>query len=134
MEYFDTSNYIEDNVHGIPKVNEAVVLKLKDEMGGEIISEFVGLRAKLYSYKMKNEKQIKKLRGCKSCIIDKKITFDDYRKCLENRVRQKEEQCTILNKNHDLFTVCREKITLCPNDDKRREIENYCTLPFGYLN
>lgn len=50
---FDTSNFPKDHSSGIEAgLNKKVVGMFKDEAGGEIIEEFVGLRAKLYSYKM----------------------------------------------------------------------------------
>ena len=50
---FDTSSYPFDHPSGIPSgFNKKVLGMFKDEAGGEIIDEFVGLRAKLYSYKM----------------------------------------------------------------------------------
>ena len=45
---FDTSNYSKDHSSGIETgVNKKVLGMLKDEAGGEQITEFVGLRAKL---------------------------------------------------------------------------------------
>lgn len=42
---------------------------IKDEDGGKIIKEFVGLRAKLYSYKLHEGKAEKKCKGVKLMII-----------------------------------------------------------------
>ena len=50
---FDTSNYPEDHPSEIPVgKNKKVPGMFNDEAGGKIIEEFVGLRAKLYCYKM----------------------------------------------------------------------------------
>ena len=50
---FHTSNFPKDHPSGIPTgKNKKVPGLMKDEAGGKIIEEFVGLRAKLYSYKM----------------------------------------------------------------------------------
>ena len=50
-EWFDTSNYPKD--HPLySDLNKKVIGKMKDECGGKKISEFVGLRSKLYAYKM----------------------------------------------------------------------------------
>ena len=43
---------------------------MKYECGGEQILEFVGLRAKMYSYRL-NEKEEKKAKGVKKVIIKK---------------------------------------------------------------
>ena len=47
-------------------VNKKVIGMFKDECGGKIMHEFVGLRAKLYSYKMYEGDEAKKCKGCKA--------------------------------------------------------------------
>ena len=60
---FDTSNFEKNHPSEIPVgKNKKVPGMMKDEAGGKIIEEFVGLKAKLYSYKMfegKEEKNAK---------------------------------------------------------------------------
>ena len=57
-EKFDTSNFPEDHPSGIEaEMNKEVIGMMKDEAGWKIIEEFVGLRAKLYSYKTLEEKE-----------------------------------------------------------------------------
>ena len=49
-DLFDTSNYPEDHLSGLPSgVNKKVVGKFKDEAGGKQIIEFVGLRAIIHT-------------------------------------------------------------------------------------
>ena len=54
----------------------------KNEAAGEVIDEFVGLRAKLYSYKMLKGKESKKCKGVKKSVVKKSIVHEDYKKCL----------------------------------------------------
>ena len=54
---FDTSGYPPGHPSGIPSgFNKKVLGMFKDEVNGNVIDEFVGLRAKLYSYKMRVKK------------------------------------------------------------------------------
>ena len=55
---------------------------MKDEAGGRIIEEFIGLRAKLYSYKMFKGKEEKKCKGIKKSVVRKDISHEDYKECL----------------------------------------------------
>ena len=78
---FDTSNYPkEGHPPGIEvAVNKKVIGMFKDECGGEQIIEFVGLRAKLYSYQMDEGKIEKKCKGISKPGVKNSITFEDYK-------------------------------------------------------
>ena len=80
---FDTSDYPPSRPSGIPSgLNKKVIGMFKDEAGGKVIDEFVGLRVKLYSYKMFEGEESKKCKGVKKSVVKKSITHEDYRKCL----------------------------------------------------
>ena len=83
---FDTNDIPKDHPSGIESgVNKKVIGMFKDECGGKIMQEFVGLRAKLYSklyYKMYEGDETKKCKGVKSSVVKKEITFKDYKDCL----------------------------------------------------
>ena len=80
---FDTSSY--EVKRPLPKgKNKKVIGLMKDELGGEIITEFIALRPKTYSYLTDNDKIDKMSKGTKMCIIKKMIKLDDYKKCLLN--------------------------------------------------
>ena len=103
---------------------------MKDELGGGIITEFVALRPKAYSYKTEDNVELKKAKGTKICIINKMLNFNDYKNCLFNNgkvLRFKSE-------NHSVCTENINKIALSCNDDKRfvatDGIESY---PYGYV-
>ena len=53
-EYYDFSEYPKDHFLYSTE-NQAVVGKFKDEMEGNIITRFVGLRSKLYSLTIQNK-------------------------------------------------------------------------------
>ena len=61
-------------------MNKKVIGMFKDEAGGKQIEEFVGLRAKLYSYKL-HEKEHKKCKGVKRNVVAKSITHENYKNC-----------------------------------------------------
>ena len=56
---------------------------MKDELGGQIMKEFVGLRAKIYSYLRENNDEDKKAKSTKKCFIKRKLKFQDYKNFLE---------------------------------------------------
>ena len=95
----------------------------KDEAGGLIISEFVGLRAKLYSFKiLKTAAQIfeeKKCKGTKKAVVKKHITLDDYKRCLFNNVNQMRSMNVLRSHNHEIFAETVNKVALSYSDDKK---------------
>ena len=59
--WFDTSNYDENNERLLPiGTNKKVIGVFKDELGGKIITEFIGLTAKAYAYSMEDGNEHKK--------------------------------------------------------------------------
>ena len=92
---------------------------MKDELGGKIITEFVILRPKTYSFLTDDGKEDKKAKGTKKCIIKKMIKFNDYKKCLlDDEVILKSQQIFI-SKKHDVHTENIDKIALYNNDDNQ---------------
>ena len=56
----------------------------KDELGGKIMKEFCALRAKTYAYLMDDDKESKKAKGTKKCIINHRLMFENYTDSLFN--------------------------------------------------
>ena len=92
---------------------------MKDELGGKIITEFVTLRPKTYSFLTDDGKENKKAKGTKKCIIKKDIKFNDYKKCLFSDELILKSQQRFISKKHDVYTENVHKIALSNNDDKR---------------
>ena len=130
---FDTSNYEVNRPLPTGK-NKKVIGLMKDELGGKIITEFVTLRSKTYSFLTDDGKEDKKAKGTKKCVIKKIVKFNDYKKCLLNdKVMLKPQQRFISNK-HDVYTENINKIALSNNDDKRIVLSNKITsYPYGYI-
>ena len=80
---FDTSGYVPDRPLPVGK-NKKVIGLMKDELGDEIMCEFVSLRPKMYSYKVGNSEP-KKCKGIKCCVVKHIISFEDYKQCLFSR-------------------------------------------------
>ena len=115
---FDTSNYEVKRPLPTGK-NKKVIGLMKDELRGEIITEFIALTPKTYSYLTGNDKIDKKAKGTKKCIIKKMIKFDDYEKCLLNDKVILKSQQRFTSTKHDVYTEDVNKIALSNNDDKR---------------
>ena len=56
---------------------------MKDEIGGQMMKEFFGLRAKTYNYWKDNSDEDKKPKRTKKCVIQGKLKFEDNKNCLE---------------------------------------------------
>ena len=114
--------------------NKKVIGLMKDELGGKIITEFVTLRPKTYSFLTDNGKEDKKAKGTKKCIIKKMIKFNDYKKCLLNGKTILKSQQRFISNKHDVYTEDVNKVVLSNDDDKRIVLSNKITrYPYGYV-
>ena len=98
--------------------NKKVIGLMKDELGGRVITEFVALRPKTYSYLTDSCKEDKKAKGTKKCVIKRMIKFYDYKNCLLNGEVILKSQQRFISKGHDVYTKNINKIALSSNGDK----------------
>jgi hypothetical protein len=132
---FDFSEYPKNN-DLYSQANEKVIGKFKDEASFNHITEFVGLRAKMYSYTQIDQSTHNKAKGIKkSCAKD--IHFDSYKKAIFSNERYDIQQTASFNSirshGHQLYSVKNHKIGLCSYDDKRYILEdNINTLAYGH--
>ena len=116
------------------KKNKKVIGLMKDELGGEIITELTALRPKTYSYLTDNDKIDKKAKGTKKCVINKMIKFNEYKKCLLNDEVILKSQQIFTSKKHDVYIENVNKIALSNDDDDKMVLSNdkITTYPYGY--
>ena len=66
---YDTSNYTVERPLPIGKNNKKKIGLMKDELGGKMMKEFLGLKPKCYATLMDDDKVDKKAKGTKKCVI-----------------------------------------------------------------
>ena len=75
---------------------------MKDELGGEIMTEFAGLRPKMYSYLADDGDWNKKAKSIEKCVVKRKLKFEDYKHRLKAaRVKHKTKYLEKNNFNVD---------------------------------
>lgn len=127
----DTSNY-PLNHYLYSEENKKVLGKFKDESPANPITKFVGLKAKMYSFQTKHNKNKSVGKGIPSSSL-KDISFPIYKNSLFNENITRVEFETIESKNHKLRMKKIKKIALCPFDDKRYLLpDKVHTLAYGH--
>ena len=113
------------------ELNNKVIGLMKDELGGEIMKEFVTLRPKVYSYKVGNSES-KKCRGIKKCVVKKTISFDDCKNCLFSGYRSYRSQLLFRSPKHEVKTLEVNKLALSRDDDKRISLDGIASFARGH--
>lgn len=128
---FDFSNYPKSH-----KLYDTSYKKVpgffKDETSGMPPQAFVGLRSKMYAVKMPAENDIKHAKGVKKVIIDKSLTFEDFKSCLFNSDSLQHDYRSIRSDGHSVFTSHQFKKTLGSFDDKRWLQDEIHSLAYGH--
>ena len=70
---------------------------MKDKLGWKIMTKFVGLRAKTYSYLIDDCSEDKKAKATAKCVMKRKLKFENYKNCLE--ANQLENKTSFLERN-----------------------------------
>ena len=104
---------------------------MKDELGGEIMKEFISLRPKMYSYRVGNNEP-KKCKGIKKCIVKKTITFNDYKACLFEGRNIYKSQLLFRSDKHEIKTLEVNKMALNSQDNKRITKDRIASYAVGH--
>lgn len=132
-DHFDTSDYDKNNIYGFPLVNKKKLGFFKDEHNGNIFTEFVGLRSKMYAMRV-NNKTMTKAKGVNKCVT-KRLALDNYKSCLFDNNIQLAEMYRFRSIKHVIFTQKINKISLSYNDTKRYIIPKCTnTLAWGHYS
>ena len=114
IDRFNTSDYAEDNPYGMPRVNKKVPGLMKDENNGALMTDFVGLRSKMYATRTFNAEvgctsEAKKVKGVRRHVVANDIQFDDYIRCLRDLTEKSIQQNNIRSKEHNVYSVSGER-------------------------
>jgi hypothetical protein len=116
-ELFDTSNYPKDH-KSYSKMNKKVIGQMKDETSGIPITEFVGLRSKLYAFKTAQDDVQKRVKGIKKSVVEREIKIEDYKNALFQDEVVYRKMNIIQSEKHHVYTRQINNVALCGKDDK----------------
>ena len=129
---YDFSEYPKDHPN-YDITNKKVLGTFKDEMKSLIITEFIGLKPKMYSFNYINKDNIIVNKNTHKGIKDSiSLKHDEYKRSLyKEELIYKEFYNLQLNKQN-IYLDKINKIALNPFDSKRNWIDNINSLPYGY--
>ena len=154
-EHFDLSNFEDDHpmfcndnadtIKHLKNKNKKVLGKMKDELAGKTLLQFVGIRPKAYSLKYEEMvfldeqgkvskepthrpelriSESKKLKGIKKSTVENDIRHEHYMNCLHNGDPLHATMTTFRSHDHKMSTRTQNKLALCNFDDKRWIMED----------
>jgi hypothetical protein len=133
-EHFDLSEFDRTSPF-YDQTNKKIIGKFKDELGGRPVLEFVGLKPKMYSFKLGNGHGEKKTAKGISKTVTKRLSHDEYLRQLWEPAPMYTTMCSIRQDAHQLLTLMQSKRALCSFDDKRYVCDdNIHTLAFGHYS
>jgi hypothetical protein len=100
--HFDTSDYPEEHPLYF-KMNKKVVVKFKDETNGVPISEFVGLKSKMYCFTVGSTTK-RTAKGIKKAVVKRELMLRQYKEALGGKACTV-QQAMIQSRNHRICTV-----------------------------
>ena len=112
-DLFDFSDYSKDSKF-FDDTNKKVIGKIKDELAGKVITEFVGLKSKMYSLITVDDEEKIRAKG-----VNIKLRHAEYKNTLLDGLILRHNMKRIQSKKHKLGTYDVCKISLSCFDDKR---------------
>ena len=115
---FDFSNYSKDSKF-FDDANKKVIGIMKDEMGGVIIVEFIGLKSKMYAIKKIDGRETNTAKG-----VSITTEFNESEDAVFNKKNIRHKMKRIQAKKRNLGNYEIDKISLSCFDDKRHILDD----------
>ena len=126
---FNFSDYSKDS-RFFKETNKKVIGKMKDQFGGVVVTEFAGLKSKVYPIKKIEGKEHNTAKG-----VSIATEFDKFEDVLLNKKIIRHKMKRIQSKKHKLGTHEIDKISLSCFDDKRYVLDDgIYTLSYFHKN
>ena len=123
-------------INSLKQENKKVPGKMQDELNGDAILEFIGLRSKSYAFKKLIDGDIqeeKKLKGIQKCVVKSNIHFDHYKSWLLEKNIHIASTCSLRSHLYKIETLAINKVATAPYDDKRYiQHDGISSLPYGH--
>ena len=116
--------------------NKKVVYKFKSETGSDVIREFVGLGAKMYSMSVQSDEEKNRQKHTGKGIVRyrlKQISHQEYKDCIFDCKIKMVDMNRMRTRDHTIDTVTLTKVGLCPVDDKTYVLpDTFSSLKYGH--
>ncbi len=147
INFFDLSGYPSNHcifdginkseIKHLHQANKKVPGKMKDELNGNALLEFVGLRAKSYAFRKLDDKEDileeKKLKVIQKCVVKTNINLEHYKSALYQKKTHIASTCSLRSHLHQIQTLTIRKVATGPYDDKRYLLDDgISSLPYGH--
>ena len=111
--YFDFSNYPVGSKF-YDDCNKRDIGKMKDELGGKVMSEFIGRKSKMYSLVTVDDEEKIRAKG-----VNVRLTHSEFDSVLFNKKIMRHNMKRIQSKRHRIGTYDVYKVSLSCFDDKK---------------
>ena len=111
---------------------------MEDELGEEIMTEFVTVRPKMYAYKTGGSEstagwdEVRQCKGIKKCVVCAMINFEDYKNCLLGEETSYRTQLMFRSSKHEVRMLEVNKMALSRDDEKRITINGIDSFARGH--
>ena len=112
--------------------NNKVLGKFKDELDGQIMTEFIGLKPKMYCCITEDESIIKKAKGIQKLKVKKELNPELFKKTLYENYKDYVQYNKIGSLNQSVFSITQNKLGLSSFENKRYWIDKETSYAYGH--
>ena len=112
--------------------NKKKLGKYKDECDGKIITSFIDLRPKCYTFLiLGDKKEYKKCKGVAKNTVKRCMRYDEYDRVLKTNETIHKSFNSIRSKKHRIFSITTNKVALNSYENKKYWLDSIQSVAYG---